>query len=1354
MAHENRSPEDLFNKAVEITDPAARAAYLDNACKGNEKLRAEIESLLGAHEQAGDFLQEPGSGAGVTLDSSPRIDGPGTVIGRYQLLELIGEGGMGLVYLAEQKEPVRRKVAFKIIKPGMDSKQVIARFEAERQALAVLDHPNIAHVFDAGTTETGRPYFVMEFVKGTSIIRYCDDNKVTIESRLRLFEQVCDAVHHAHQKGIIHRDLKPSNILVSVHDDQAVPKIIDFGIAKAITQPLTDKTFVTFQGQLLGTPEYMSPEQVDFATQDVDTRSDIYSLGVVLYELLAGVLPFESELFEQAGLLEIQQTIREQEPASPSIRLTCLGEKAKTIAASRGTQVVPLARRLHRELEWIPLKAMRKDRCRRYKSASEMAGDIRNYLNGNPLLAGPETTIYRVQKFVRRHAGSVATVALVATAVVLGLIVSTLMYFRAESMRVQAEQAREKESFARTQETAARVQAQEAEKIAQEQRTLAEQAEQATKAKAEELRRALYANSIQLADAKYREGYTFRVRELLESSPNDLRGWEWNRLNYLRDESIITLSGTSDSSIRPVWGKDDCIYAAVLNPDGKRIVSGHYDGTIRVWNSATGKKLKEFRAHDGEILSMAASANGRRVVSGSSDKTVKVWDAETFEEVRTIRGHAEPGIAAVAVSPDATLIASSAWGERVLRVWDAQTGSELMTLGDRKSDVERIAFSPDGKRIISGDRAGDVKIWDATTGEMLTAIHAHPDSIGCVAINSDGSRIASAGSTDKLIKVWDAHTGVQVASLSGDREQPGGSLAFSPDGKHIVSGWGNHIRMWETGTGSGLRTLHGHEGGITALAFSLDGKRIISGSADGTAKLWDVSADREATKLMVHQGPLDSISVAFSPDAKRMVSNVDGMVKVWNVDAGVELMTLHGSVAGYQRRGSVVFSPDGRLIGASIPGGTIKVWDAGTSARVVTLRAAGQQVWDLAFSPDNKRLAGANVPSGRYQTKGVVKIWDVSNGNEIMVLPLGELMPMSVAFSADGKYIASGLYVVPSRQGGSVKEGGAVKVWDASSGTEVMTMTRQDGPVLCVAFSPDGKLITSGNHIMTANIWDAATGVERMTLGGHNGAIYSVMFSPDGRRILTASDDRTAKVWDVATGAELLSLPCDSAVHCARFNASGTIIGAGTVDGTVFLWDSNIPVRGYEIRETGCSATKLVDELYRKYRLYHNVIDDLSSDKTSDNSVRKLALQIANSRKWEDAEKLRSEVRATVLPADKDIEAYRVASAKAEKANGWEPDDPAILGTLGAAQYRTGAYEDALKTLARAKKLRADPGDQPDPVSIAFTAMAMHQLGLGEEAKAALEQLRGLLKDEESADDPEAKALLGEAEALIAGEKQ
>jgi len=334
----------------------------------------------------------------------------GTLIGRYKLLSVLGEGGCGIVYLAEQQRPLRRRVAVKVIKPGMDSKQVISRFEAERQALALLDHPNIARVFDAGATEKGRPYFVMEYVKGESITEYCDRKKLNTEQRLELFIQVCEAIQHAHQKGIIHRDIKPSNILVSLDGDKAVPKVIDFGVAKAIGQPLTERTLFTEQGQLVGTPEYMSPEQAELTSQDIDTRSDIYSLGVLLYELLTGILPFEPQTLRAAAFDEILRVIREDDPPRPSTRLLALGKEATPVAVSRRTDVKTLAKRLGKELEWIPLKAMRKERDRRYKTASELADDIRNYLNGNPLIAGPESVAYRARKFARKHTGLLAQV--------------------------------------------------------------------------------------------------------------------------------------------------------------------------------------------------------------------------------------------------------------------------------------------------------------------------------------------------------------------------------------------------------------------------------------------------------------------------------------------------------------------------------------------------------------------------------------------------------------------------------------------------------------------------------------------------------------------------------------------------------------------------------------------------------------------------------------------------------------------------------------------------------------------------------------------------------------------------------
>ncbi|UCD49924.1 MAG: serine/threonine protein kinase [Phycisphaerales bacterium] len=373
-------------------------------------------------------------GGNAETNDAALVEGLGTMIGRYTLIKLIGEGGMGLVYLAEQQEPVKRRVALKIIKPGMDSKQVIARFEAERQALALLHHFSIARVFDGGTTEDGLPYFVMDYVKGLPITDYCDRHKLNVEQRLILFRQVCEAVHHAHQKGIIHRDLKPSNILVTVDGDRAIPVIIDFGVAKALSQPLTDRTLVTEQGQFIGTLEYMSPEQADPANQDIDVRSDVYALGVVLYELLTGVLPFESQELRAGGFEGVRRMIAEQEPRTPSVRLTNLGPAAAKIARARGTNVAALARRLGRELEWIPLKAMRKERARRYRSAAEFADDIQNYLNGSPLSAGPESTVYHMRKFVRKHHLSVAVVLALISGLAIGLAVTLAMYISMQRM--------------------------------------------------------------------------------------------------------------------------------------------------------------------------------------------------------------------------------------------------------------------------------------------------------------------------------------------------------------------------------------------------------------------------------------------------------------------------------------------------------------------------------------------------------------------------------------------------------------------------------------------------------------------------------------------------------------------------------------------------------------------------------------------------------------------------------------------------------------------------------------------------------------------------------------------------------
>ena len=1276
MADKPKDIEAIYNAALQKSSGAERSAYLDAVCGDDNFLRDRIEALLKAHEEAGSFLEVPDVGQNATLDNLSSFEGPGTKIGRYELLELIGEGGMGLVYLAQQKKPIKRRVALKIIKPGMDSKQVIARFEAERQTLAVLDHPNIAHVFDAGTTKEGRPYFIMEYVKGMSITRYCDENKLNIEQRLRLFEQVCEGVHHAHQKGIIHRDLKPSNILVSVHGDRADPKIIDFGIAKAVAQPLTEKTLVTFQGQLLGTPEYMSPEQVDMATQDIDTRSDIYSLGVVLYELLAGIMPFGHESLAGLGFAEIQRTIREQEPDSPSTRLTSLGEEAKTIAESRGTQVVVLARRLHRELEWIPLKAMRKDRCRRYKSASEMTDDIRNYLNGNPLIAGPETAIYRVNKFVHKHAGSVATAAIIAVAIILGLVISTAMYFKAEKARVRAEKAEETTQQALQRESIARIQAEEAEKVAQEQHKVAE-------ARAEDYRRSLYFNRIALAEVAYRNKDIIRVQELLESCPEDLRGWEWHRLSHISDQSRMTLRGHDVGRLRMLSG----VRAAEFNPDGKRIISCGDDGTIKLWDVSTGTESMTLRAHTegagwGGVYWAAFSPDGKRIVSsGRWDRTIKVWDAATGAELMTLHGHVGH-VRPVSFSPDGKRIVSVS-EDGAVKIWDAATGTELTTLVGHSKSVNSAAFSPDGGRIVSGGKDGTIKIWDTSTGAEQTMLGGHEEGVYCVVWSPDGKRLVS-GSEDKTIRVWDGATGAKLLTLRG-HDKGVYSVAFNSDGERLISGSAdNTIKVWDATTGSELTTLVGHSKPVNSVAFSPDGKSIVSSSNDHTIKIWNVALKAEAVIIRGHH--VNFGSIAFSPNGKRIVSGSKNRIKMWDTATGAEVMTLseHDSMVS-----AIAFSPDGERIVSGSADRTIKIWDAANGMELMTLRGHEDSVSDVAFSSDSKFI----VSGSKDRT---IRLWDAATGDEFHTLRGHKDVVKSVSFSPDGKLIVSGSHDK------------TIKIWDEATGDEIHTLLGHKDVVRSVWFSPDGKHIVSGSADNTIKVWDVAAGAEQLTLLGHGGPVTSASFSPDGKRIVSGSRNRIT-VWDVASGAEVMTLHVQQIpISSLAFSPDGKTIAAGDVAGSIRLWESSAPAGGYGPRWNAETAREVVDQLYEKHGLYQEVIDKLNADKMLDEPVRVVALQIANARLGEDAKKLAQEA---VDQISQYIEQGRYDEAQALVVKVLEGMGPEVqkhvltldsIDNLASLNRDQGRYEEAEQLYTKVLDMKLQVLGEKDYATIGF----------------------------------------------------
>jgi WD40 repeat protein len=1016
--------------------------------------------------------------------------------GGYELLEEVARGGMGIVYRARQMQ-INRLVAVKVMAAGVfAAPDFVARFRTEAEAVASLDHPNIVPIYEVGDVE-GQPFFSMRFIEGGSLAQRIAYRESPMPHReaAGLLAKLSHAVHYAHQRGILHRDIKPGNILL---DAEGEPHLTDFGLARLVEKDST----LTRTLAMLGTPSYMSPEQARGEARELTTGVDVYGLGAVFYELLTGQPPFAG-----GTTIETVRQVLEKDPRRPSV-------------------VRP---GLDRDLETICLKCLEKDPGRRYHSAEALAADLERWQRQEPILARPQSGLYVLGKLVRRNKGGTAALGGVLMLLVAGLVFG---WWQAGVQRKLRETAESNERTAREAQARAALQ----QKKAEAERQRAD--EQLTRAEW-----LIYSSKLMMAQTDFETANGALALHYLSECPEKLRGWEWRYL-WNRINGRLTLTHAQR------------IEAVAFSADGRRIVTGSYDKTAKVWDATTGVELLTIKGHKGHISCVAFSPDNQRIVTGASmlatgisPGEAKVWDAATGQQIFDLKGH-NYSVWSVAFSPDGRRIVTAA-GERLYtageaKVWDAATGQELLTLPCHEY-VDCVAFSPDGQRIVTGDYRSEVKVWDAATGKALLSLKGHSQMISSVAFSPDGTRIVSSG-WDKTAKVWDTATGREITTFQGHANVVA-SAAFSPDGTRIVTGsWDKTIKIWDAQTAQEIFTLKGHNDYVRAVAFSPDGRRVVTGSEDRTARIWDAEGGQEIPTLKGHRANVSSI--AFSADGQRVVTGgQDGTVKVWDRATGREVHSLHFK-SGPREVATVwcvAMSPDGRRIVAGGMGKIAKVWDAETGQQLLELEHTNA-VLSVAFSPDGTRIvAGVGWWGEPAPRPGEVKIWDAATGQ--LRLALQHPKPAwGVAFSPDGQRIVTGSAL-----------DGEVKLWEAATGREIFARKGHRGGIGGVAFSPDGRRIVTGGYDRRAKVWNADTGQELLVLNGHTGHLLCVAFSPDGQRIVTGSEDRTVKVWEAGTGLEVLSFRgCKTKVLSVAFSPDGETLM--TTEGAVAkVWSTGPP---------------------------------------------------------------------------------------------------------------------------------------------------------------------------------------------------
>jgi WD40 repeat protein/serine/threonine protein kinase len=1183
---------DIFSAALELKTLEDREKYIAQACGDDAMLRERIKSLLRSASAADRFIERPARdfGAALTVDR-PLSEGPGTVIGPYKLLQQIGEGGMGVVFMAEQSQPVRRTVALKIIKPGMDSRQVVARFEAERQALALMDHPNIAKVLDAGTTEAGRPFFVMEMVKGVPMTKYCDDKRLTLPERLELFIPVCQAVQHAHQKGIIHRDLKPSNVMIALYDGHPVPKVIDFGVAKATGPKLTGQTLFTEYGAVLGTLEYMSPEQAELNQLDIDTRSDIYSLGVLLYELLTGSTPLDRNRLKKTALDEVLRCIREEEPPKPSTRISTV-EQLPTVAAQRGLEPSQLTSAVRGELDWIVMKALDKDRNRRYETANSLLLDIERYLADETVQACPPSAMYRFRKFARRNRAAVATASIVLVTLVGGVAASTWQAVRATRAEraaiVNAERARESaeaERKAKEAEAAQRKEAEAAQKIAESEKQRADSEMHNASESQRQARRLLYASDINLAQQALSLNNLGKARRLLDRhrpqpGEEDLRGWEWRYLWQLtRSSALVTLTN------RPARG-----YSVSFSPDGNRLAVGWFDGEVELWDVSVRRLLrsltdrKEPCPYPGRV---AFSPVGNLLAATSRHKAVTLHDLDSGKEsifwrapdegrwdVRDI-AFSQDGSKAVIYAGSTPKYGDAVW---VVNVDTAQIESHYPAVYSYTTHCGSARLSPDNQRLYVShsdyqNYQYGIRCLDLATGEELWQTQRERDfGLTALDLSPDGKVLATAaGFEDAAIRIWDAATGQLLDRLEGHSGWVC-KLAFTNDGRHLISAAADQsIRFWDTSNWTEEKVLRGHTDEVHAVAFSQPAQLVASASKDGDLTLWKENGQSGAAGYRQLPDDLGNNQVVLLDHARAVLlpkGKPPRLMDLKHDSPGRSFTEIGVSENILGRFGTNLlcyWNPAGEIVVGELRGEKLLTLaaigvDSGTRPIGFAFNTARQlAAWSDAAPSSSVYLASLEAPDRRIELKsdaaGLVELCFNEDGTYLAVwtqeraLRVWNVKTQQIAASIDERVNASAFAADGRVLVAAIAQGVDHEIAFFDLAHPDRTPRRIPGRSYSgnLDVSPDGKLVASTAEDGQVRLFDANRGELIEPIHGHLMAVFGLDFSDDGRRLISASGGREAvKLWDVSTRQELLNLSgAGSLLDTAQWSADGDVIVAG-----------------------------------------------------------------------------------------------------------------------------------------------------------------------------------------------------------------